>query len=68
VLVLLWPHWLALFCGSFLFLAWGALSLPTTFAVVAASLDRRRHTMGIGVQSLVASASASRTRSSFSGR
>ena len=52
-LVLLWPHWLALLLGSFLFLAWSALSLPTTFTVVATSLERHRHTMGIGVQSLV---------------
>jgi MFS family permease len=53
VLVLVWPHWLALLLGSFLFLAWSALSLPTTFTVVATSLERHRHTMGIGVQSLV---------------
>jgi len=52
-LVLLMPHWLALLLGSFLFLAWSALSLPATFAVVAASLDKSQHTMGVGVQSLV---------------
>jgi MFS family permease len=53
VLVLLWPHWLALLLGSFLFLAWSALSLPTTFSVVATSLEKSRHTMGVGVQSMV---------------
>jgi MFS family permease len=53
VLVLLWPHWLALLLGSFLFLAWSALSLPATFSVVATSLDKHRHTMGIGVQSMI---------------
>ena len=37
VLVLLWQHWIALLVGSFLFLAWSALSLPTTFSVVATS-------------------------------
>jgi len=52
-LVLLWQHWLALIIGTFLFLAWSALSLPATFTVVATSLDARRHTMGVGVQSLV---------------
>jgi MFS family permease len=52
-LVLLWQHWLALLLGSFLFLAWSALSLPATFAVVASSLTKDRHTMGVGVQSLV---------------
>src|SRR5213596_849301 len=38
LLVLLWQHWLALLVGSFLFLAWSALSLPTNFSVVATSL------------------------------
>ena len=53
LLVLVWQHWIALLLGSFLFLAWSALSLPTTFAVVATSLKRHQHTMGIGVQSMV---------------
>ena len=53
VLVLLWQHWLALLLGSFLFLAWSALSLPTTFSIVATSLEKHRHTMGVGVQSLI---------------
>jgi MFS family permease len=52
-LALLWPHWLALVLGAFLFLAWSGFSLPTTFAVVATSLEAGRHTMGIGVQSMV---------------
>jgi MFS family permease len=53
VLVLVWHHWLALVLGAFLFLAWSALSLPTTFTVVATSLKAQQHTMGIGVQSMV---------------
>ena len=53
VLVLLWQNWLALLLGSFLFLAWSALSLPTTLSVVATSLQSRRHTMGVGVQSMI---------------
>src|SRR5208282_533126 len=53
VLVLLWHNWLALLLGSFLFLAWSALSLPTTFSVVATSLDKNRHTMGVGMQSMI---------------
>src|ERR1043166_2334131 len=52
-LVLVWHHWLALVLGAFLFLAWSAFSLPTTFTVVATSLQARQHTMGIGVQSMV---------------
>src|SRR6266446_6622235 len=53
LLVLVWQHWLALVIGVFLFLAWSALSLPATFSVVATSLDKRQHTMGVGVQSMV---------------
>ena len=53
LLVLLWQHWLALMLGAFFFLAWSALSLPTTFTVVATSLKASQHTMGIGVQSMV---------------
>lgn len=53
VLVLVWHHWMALLAGSLLFLAWSALSLPATFSVVATTLESSRHTMGIGVQSLV---------------
>jgi MFS family permease len=51
--VMLWQHWLALLVGAFLFLAWSALSLPATFSVVATSLAAHKHTMGIGVQSMV---------------
>lgn len=53
LLVLLWQHWIALIAGVFLFLAWSGFSLPTTFAVIATTLDRRQHTMGVGVQSMV---------------
>jgi MFS family permease len=53
VIVLVWEHWLALVFGAFLFLAWSGFSLPATFSVVATSLEKRKHTMGIGVQSMV---------------
>src|SRR5712691_809188 len=53
VLVVLWPHWLALLLGTFLFLAWSALSLPAAMTIIATSLEREHHTMGVGVQSMV---------------
>src|ERR1039458_96101 len=53
ILVLVWQSWLALLLGSFLFLAWSALSLPATFSVIATSLQSSRHTMGVGVQSMI---------------
>jgi len=52
-LVLFWQSWLALLLGSLLFLAWSALSLPATFSVIATSLQSHRHTMGVGVQSMI---------------
>jgi MFS family permease len=53
ILVLVWQHWLALFVGAFLFLAWSALSLPATFSIIATSLQSGQHTMGVGVQSML---------------
>ena len=53
ILVLVWQSWLALLLGSFLFLAWSALSLPATLSVIATSLQSHRHTMGVGVQSMI---------------
>src|SRR6185503_19658778 len=53
ILVLVWQHWIALVVGAFLFLAWSALSLPATFSVIATSLEKRQHTMGVGVQSMI---------------
>jgi MFS family permease len=51
--VLLVPHWAAVIAGMFLFLSWSCFSLPATFSLVAAALDANRHSMGIGVQSVI---------------
>jgi MFS family permease len=37
----------------FLFLSWSCFSLPATFSLVAAALEANRHSMGIGVQSVI---------------
>ncbi|PYK82324.1 MAG: MFS transporter [Verrucomicrobia bacterium] len=52
-LVLLVPHWGAVIAGMFLFLSWSCFSLPATFSLVAAALEANRHSMGIGVQSVI---------------
>jgi len=52
-LVLLVPHWAAVIAGMFLFLSWSCLSLPATFSLVAAALETNRHSMGIGIQSVI---------------
>jgi MFS family permease len=53
VLVLLVPHWAAVIAGMFLFLSWTCFSLPATFSLVGAALEANRHSMGVGVQSVI---------------
>ena len=52
-LVLLVSHWAAVIAGMFLFLSWTCFSLPATFSLVGAALEANRHSMGVGVQSVI---------------
>ena len=52
-LVLLIPNWSGVIVGMFLFLSWSCFSLPATFSLVGAALEANRHSMGIGVQSVI---------------
>ena len=52
-LVLLIPRWGAVIAGMFLFLSWTCFSLPATFSLVGATLEANRHSMGVGVQSVI---------------
>jgi MFS family permease len=52
-LVLLVPHWGAVIVGMFLFLSWTCFSLPATFSLVGATLGQNRHSMGVGIQSVI---------------
>jgi len=52
-LVLLVPHWGAVIAGMFLFLSWTCFSLPATFSLIGAALEANRHSMGVGVQSVI---------------
>ena len=52
-LVLFIPHWGAVIAGMFLFLSWTCFSLPATFSLVGETLAANRHSMGIGVQSVI---------------
>jgi MFS family permease len=52
-LVLLVPHWAGVIAGMFFFLSWSCFSLPATFSLVAATLEANRHSMGVGVQSVI---------------
>src|SRR6266446_5700102 len=53
VIVLLIPHWAAVIAGMFLFLSWTCFSLPATFSLIGAALEANRHSMGVGVQSVI---------------
>src|SRR5437879_8818595 len=37
----------------FLFLSWSCFSLPATFSLIGDALEANRHSMGVGVQSVV---------------
>jgi MFS family permease len=52
-LVLLVPHWAAVIVGMFLFLSWTCFSLPATFSLIGVALEANRHSMGVGVQSVI---------------
>src|SRR3954466_8699787 len=52
-LVLLIPNWGGVIAGMFFFLSWSCFSLPATFSLVGAALEAHRHSMGIGVQSVI---------------
>src|SRR5213592_291080 len=52
-LVLLVPHWGAVIAGMFLFLSWTCFSLPATFSLIGATLGANRHSMGVGIQSVI---------------
>src|SRR5881227_2779268 len=52
-LVLVVAHWAAVIAGMFLFLSWTCFSLPATFSLIGAALEANRHSMGVGVQSVI---------------
>src|SRR5260370_39667217 len=52
-LVLLIPNWGGVIAGMFFFLSWSCFSLPATFSLVGAALAAHRHSMCVGVQSVI---------------
>ncbi|MDZ4063152.1 MAG: MFS transporter, partial [Coriobacteriia bacterium] len=53
LIVILFPHWLAVIVGAAFFLSWSAISLPATMSLVSRSLPLEKRTMGVSVHSLV---------------
>ena len=53
VIVIVFPHWLAVLVGAAFFLSWSALSLPATMSLVSRTLPQQKRTMGVSILSLV---------------
>jgi MFS family permease len=53
LIVIVFPHWLAVLVGAAFFLSWSALSLPATMSLVSRALPQGKRTMGVSVHSLV---------------
>src|SRR4030042_839429 len=53
LIVILFPHWLAVIICAAFFLSWSALSLPATMTLVSRSLPLGKRTMGVSIHSLV---------------
>ena len=53
LIVIVFPHWIAVLVGAAFFLSWSALSLPATMSLVSRVLPREKRTMGVSVHSLV---------------
>jgi MFS family permease len=52
-IVILFPHWIAVFIGSVFFLSWTAISLPAIMGLVSRVLPQHKRTMGVSMHSLV---------------
>jgi MFS family permease len=53
LIVIAFPHWLAVIIGAAFFLSWSSLSLPATMSLVSRVLPREKRTMGVSIHSLV---------------
>ncbi len=53
LIVIVFPHWLAVLIGAAFFLSWSALSLPATMSLVSRALPQEKRTMGVSIHSLV---------------
>ncbi len=51
LVVIFIPAWQAVVFGSFLFISWTAISLPSTMKLVAGVLPKNKRTMGVSIQS-----------------
>ena len=52
-IVIIVPHWVAVFVGAVFFMSWTAVSLPASMDLVARVLPKNKRTMGVSMHSLV---------------
>lgn len=53
LVVILFPHWLAVIAGAVLFLSWSAISLPASMDLISKALPATKRTMGVSMHSFV---------------
>jgi MFS family permease len=53
IIVIVFPHWIAVLVGAAFFLSWSALSLPATMSLVSRALPQQKRTMGVSIHSFV---------------
>jgi len=53
LIVILFPHWMAVVVGSFFFLSWSSLSLPAAMELIRGEVSKNKQIMGVSLHSLV---------------
>ena len=53
LIVIFFPHWIAVIVGATFFLSWTAISLPASMSLVSSVLPMNKRTMGVSLHSFV---------------
>ncbi|MBW1659322.1 MAG: MFS transporter [Deltaproteobacteria bacterium] len=53
LIVIFFPHWIAVIVGAAFFLSWTAISLPASMSLVSSVLPMNKRTMGVSLHSFV---------------
>ena len=53
LIVIAFPHWIAVVIGSFFFLSWTSLSLPAAMELIRGEVPKNKQVMGVSLHSLV---------------
>jgi len=51
LIVIIFPHWMAVVIGSFFFLSWSSLSLPAAMELIRGEVLKNKQVMGVSLHS-----------------